>query len=79
MRFRAVVGRVEWNVLHGVEKVRGSRGGRGACDSVFRGFPPYLFVFQKTYIFMFCVNNGLKFQKIFGPQKSTSSRKIGLS
>ena len=41
MRFRAVVGRVEWKVLHGVEKVRGSRGGRGACDSVFRGFPPY--------------------------------------
>ena len=38
---RAVVGRVEWEVLHGVEKVRGSRGGRGACDSVFRGFPPY--------------------------------------
>ena len=35
MRFRAVVGRVEWKVLHGVEKVRGSRGGRGACDSVF--------------------------------------------
>jgi hypothetical protein len=30
-----------FEVLHGVEKVRGSRGGRGACDSVFRGFPPY--------------------------------------
>ena len=37
MRFRAVVGRVEWKVLHGVEKVRGSRGGRGRAIVCFAG------------------------------------------
>ena len=37
MRFRAVVGRVEWRVVHDVEEARGSWGGRGACDSVFAG------------------------------------------
>ena len=37
MRFRAVVGGVEWKVLHDVEKARGLWGGRGACDSAFRG------------------------------------------
>ena len=41
MRFGEVVGRIEWKVLHDVEKARGSWGGRGACDSVLRGFPPY--------------------------------------
>ena len=32
---------IEWEVFHDVEKARGSWGGRGACNRVFCGFPPY--------------------------------------
>ena len=37
VRFRAVVGRVEWRVVHDVEEARGSWGGRGACGSMSAG------------------------------------------
>ena len=37
VRFRAVVGRVEWKVLYGVEKARGSWGGRGRAIVCFAG------------------------------------------